>query len=126
MAKILFVDDEPSIVHYMALSLDGAGHQTTTAATAEEAVTALRAEEFDLLICDLMMPGMGGMGLLAHTDGQTIPTIVVTGAVGSDESEQTLRNLTARPATMVIRKPFRPRDLVAAVERFLAGEVSAT
>ena len=56
--RILIVDDEPPIVHFVDRTLRAAGYQTVTAFNAEAALAAAAAEgPFDLLLTDLMMPG---------------------------------------------------------------------
>jgi signal transduction histidine kinase/ActR/RegA family two-component response regulator len=58
--RILVVDDEPHILHYMRATLESWGHSVSQAADGEEARERLRADGFDLVIADLRMPRLGG------------------------------------------------------------------
>ncbi len=63
-AKILIVDDEPHICELLARWLIAEGYRCSTAFNAGKALELLETEDFDLALCDIMMPGMDGMGLL--------------------------------------------------------------
>jgi putative two-component system response regulator len=63
-AKILIVDDEPHICELLARWLMAEGYRCTTAFNAEKALELLQTNEFELALCDIMMPGVDGMGLL--------------------------------------------------------------
>ena len=66
-AKILIVDDEPAIRKLLAKYLDGAGYECHTAENVVSAKEVLASNTFDLLLCDLKMPGESGLDLLRHT-----------------------------------------------------------
>src|SRR3990172_2682402 len=80
-AKILVVDDEPSILRLLREALTQWGYQVTTASNAKEGLEALRTELYDAAITDIRMPDMGGLELLKelkkHDD--SIEVIVMTG-----------------------------------------------
>ena len=63
-ARILIVDDEPHICELLARWLIAEGYRCATAFNANKALELLETEHFDLALCDIMMPGMDGMGLL--------------------------------------------------------------
>ena len=63
-AKVLVVDDEPSILRLLNEALTQWGYQVKTAATAREAIEALRTGLFDAAITDIRMPDMSGLELL--------------------------------------------------------------
>lgn len=56
MGNILIVDDEPAISNYLALLIKNAGHQVEETQTAEEALAKLRAQRFQLVIADILLP----------------------------------------------------------------------
>jgi DNA-binding NtrC family response regulator len=87
MDRILVVDDEPNIVALFQRVLGKEGYRVEGASSGEEAVGKLEAERFDLIISDLMMPGMNGMELQkqAQALNHGIPFIVLT-AYGTIES----------------------------------------
>lgn len=82
MAKILIVDDSPTELHVLAQHLDGAGHQTLTARDGEEGVALAKQQQPDLVLMDVVMPGMNGFQatrkLSRDPSTQHIPVIIVT------------------------------------------------
>jgi len=66
MAKVLIVDDERNIRSHLATYLKGLGHEPEVAASAEEALAALRGRGFDLVLSDVRMAGMDGLALLGE------------------------------------------------------------
>ena len=79
--KVLVVDDEPDLVELITYNLRNDGFGTDSAQDGESALAKLRAEEFDLLILDLMLPGIQGMELckLLREDERTssLPIIML-------------------------------------------------
>jgi len=77
---ILVVDDEPNVRKVLGAMLEQAGYLTTRAATGDEALGLVRAQDPDLVITDLKMPGMDGLGLLRRMkEGfPEIPVILLT------------------------------------------------
>ena len=65
-ARILLVEDDPDTLELFSTALGRRGHQVTTAASAEEASTLLRAQRFDLLVTDWDLPGKSGAVLAAE------------------------------------------------------------
>jgi len=62
--KILVIDDEKGLREMLVYSLSSRGYAVTTAENGREGVEKARAERFDLALCDLMMPEMGGIETL--------------------------------------------------------------
>jgi len=60
MAKVLVVDDSPTELHVLTQYLHNAGHQTLTAADGQEGLEAARREKPDLILMDVVMPGLNG------------------------------------------------------------------
>jgi DNA-binding response OmpR family regulator len=81
-ARVLIVDDEPSILEILAEILTTQGHTVATAATGREALEHLRTFPADVIILDLIMPGMSGNQMLAalRTQGVDVPAIAISGA----------------------------------------------
>ncbi|TLM79420.1 MAG: response regulator transcription factor, partial [Actinobacteria bacterium] len=59
-ARILVVDDEPSITEFVSYNLKKEGHQVDVAATGDEALALAKNKQFDLVVLDVMLPGMDG------------------------------------------------------------------
>lgn len=78
--RILAVDDEPNMRRLLEISLRQAGYQALSAANGREALEMLKTEQVDLIVSDLHMPGMSGLGLLKtiRQDNDVLPFIMVT------------------------------------------------
>ena len=85
--RVLVADDEAGIRSFLVGALEGVGHQVDTAAAGDEALAALRARAYDLLITDLKMPGLDGMALLtAIKEEQPEVEVIVLTAHGTIET----------------------------------------
>lgn len=78
--KILVVDDSPTARHYFMGLLADLGHHPRDAAGAAEALGLLKTEDFDLVLCDLVMPDVDGLSLLKRIRGQgmDLPFLLIT------------------------------------------------
>jgi two-component system response regulator AtoC len=116
--RILVVDDEEKMRRLLELSLRNLGHEVVQAADGQAALAAFDSGPFDLLLTDLRMPGMDGIGLLSalRERGEELPVIVLT-AFGTIESAVAAMKLGA--ADYIIR-PFEMETVELAVTRALA------
>ena len=116
MAKILVVDDEPEIVRVLRGYLEKAGYQVLTAYDGHEALRRANQEAPDLILLDLMLPGMDGIDVCRMVrQSSDVPIIMVTARV-----EETDRVLGLElGADDYIIKPFSPREVVARVRAVL-------
>lgn len=113
--KLLVVDDELLIRDLLYDHFAAKNYQITTAQSAEDALEILEREgEFDVVLTDLKMPGMGGLELIEHlkSDGGNIPVIIMTGFPSLETAIEALRK---RVFDYVI-KPFNINRLNAVVE----------
>ncbi len=113
---ILVVDDEPKIVRLLSEYLERAGFRVVVAADGDAAVSVFRREKPDLVLLDLMIPGIDGLDVTRaiRRDGET-PIIMVTAL-----SEETDRLVGLElGADDYIAKPFSPREVVARVKAVL-------
>ncbi len=118
MSRILVVDDEPTVRELMRAVLEGAGHETVGAADGNEALEALAGGGFDLILTDVMMPGLDGFALLGHVreSHPDVPVVLVTGAVDRRHSPT-----GPQGASGVLYKPFTHAELREAVARALGS-----
>ena len=118
-AKILVVDDEPSIVKLVTVSLGGRGYEIFQAFDGHEAIVQAKLHKPDLILLDMMMPGMDGTQtrkrLLADPQTKDIPVVHLT-AVGDFDQQ---REALADGATEYVLKPFTPSDLAHLVADML-------
>ena len=115
-AKILIVDDEPDIVELVSYNLTKEGFEALSASDGKEALDKIRAGDFNLVILDLMLPGIQGMEIcrILRNDPRTrsIPIIMLT-AKGEEVDKVLGLELGADD---YITKPFSPRELLARVK----------
>jgi two-component system alkaline phosphatase synthesis response regulator PhoP len=116
---ILVVDDEPGIVTIARDYLDRAGFRVITAGNGADALRLARTERPNLLVLDLMLPGMDGLDVTRALRGdpatRLLPIIMLTARV---EEADRLVGLELG-ADDYITKPFSPRELVARVRAVL-------
>lgn len=121
MTRVLVVDDDDAIRALVARVFQRRGFDVETATDGVEAVAALDAADYDLMLLDLMMPRVDGIGVIEHltkrNDGRPLPAIVVMTAATPD----ILKRLDRTAVTSVITKPFELTDLLASGEAALAG-----
>ncbi|MBU3735421.1 MAG: sigma-54-dependent Fis family transcriptional regulator [Methylobacterium sp.] len=116
--RILAVDDEPNMRRLLEIMLKQAGYQPLVAANGREALDILKREGADLVVSDLHMPGMDGLGLLTAMTAEEIatPVIIVT-AYGEVSSAVAAMKLGA--ADYIVR-PFDLETLEIAMSRALS------
>jgi len=109
-ARVLVVDDEPNIVELLSTSLRFVGFDVATAADGVQALDVARSFRPDLLVLDVMMPGMDGFGLLRRLrdDGVRSPVLFLT---ARDSVEDKITGLTLGGDDYVT-KPFSLEEVV--------------
>ena len=117
--RVLVVDDEPHILHYMQATLESWGHEVAVARDGSQALKRALMQPFDLIICDLRMPRLGGREMF-QTLARMHPTVAdriifATGDTVRGDTLQFLEEL-GRP---FLQKPFK----LDALRRVLAGVV---
>ncbi|MBW3567124.1 MAG: response regulator [Proteobacteria bacterium] len=115
-ADILIVEDEPKIANLVADYLRAAGHQPRILDNGNEAITAVREREPDVMLLDLMLPGRDGIDVCREVRAfSSVPIIMLTARV---EEVDRLLGLELG-ADDYICKPFSPREVVARVKAIL-------
>jgi two-component system, OmpR family, phosphate regulon response regulator PhoB len=117
--RVLVVDDEPDITALVAYHLARAGYRVSTAATGPEALRAAREERPDVVVLDLMLPGLSGYEVLK--DLRARPETAGTGVImltARREEADRIRGLTLG-ADDYLTKPFSPEELALRVKALL-------
>lgn len=111
--SILVVDDDPSILEVLAARLEGGGFSVRRSSSAEEGLKLLAAEPVSLVISDVKMPGMGGLGLLAEVRDKhpKLPVILLTAYGSIPDAVSAVRD----GATDYMTKPFDGDELLTKV-----------
>jgi two-component system chemotaxis response regulator CheY len=129
MQRVLVVDDSATMRKIIVKGLREAGFgacQVTEAADGASALGALRGAEFDLVLCDINMPGMDGLSLVRSaredaTISADLPIVMITTEGGLEKVEEAL----ASGATDYLRKPFTSDQLHTKIASMLADRTRA-
>jgi len=116
MAKILVVDDEPSILNLVMAYLKPEGYEVFTASDGPSGLKAARAYKPDILVLDIMLPGMDGIELLSKLRRESDVYVIMLTA--KTEEIDKIVGLSVG-ADDYVTKPFSPRELVARVKAAL-------
>lgn len=117
MAKILLAEDDPAVREFVRRALVHSGHEVTAVDDGLAAIEVLSADQFDMLITDIVMPGMDGIALAlkASKDRPSMPILMMTGYAAERQRAHNLEALIHK----VIAKPFSLRDICNAVADIL-------
>lgn len=119
MNRILVVDDEKPVRDAIGMLLRHEGYHVVVAECGHTAVGAIEAFTFDVVIVDIVMPGMDGLATIdvLRRDAPDVPIIAMSGyAFGSGVLEPDFfRSAVERGATCCLRKPFTREQLVDAI-----------
>jgi len=122
--SVLVVDDEPTIAEVVSRYLERAGYRTRTAGDGARALAMIGSQRPDLVVLDLMLPGIDGLEVmrrLRHSDSEPIGVILLT-AKGEEADRVVGLRLGADDYVV---KPFSPLELVARVDAVLRRVESA-
>ncbi|MGV8850263.1 MAG: MtrAB system response regulator MtrA [Propionibacteriaceae bacterium] len=110
--RILVVDDDASLAEMLQLVLRQEGFDTTWCATGDAALDAFRSAQFDLVLLDLMLPGLDGVAVCRRIRADSgVPIVMLT---AKSDTGDVVDGLEAG-ADDYIAKPFKPRELVARI-----------
>jgi two-component system cell cycle response regulator len=122
-AKVLVVEDHPANMQLMEYLLRAFGHSVVGAETGEDGITAARASEPDLIICDIQLPGIDGYevvrALKGGDDPVRAPIIAVTAFAMAGDRQRVL----AAGFDGYLSKPIVPETFVGEIEGFLPPEL---
>jgi CheY-like chemotaxis protein len=126
MASILVVDDDADIRALIETVLEPYGHEVATASGGQEAINKIKRKPYDLVILDIMMPGLSGYDVLdqirAMPSRADTPVIVVT----AKHDPEGLKREIKGGAVDHIAKPFMPEELEEIVQRALTPSDEGT
>jgi len=112
---ILLVDDEDAIRRVIGTLLQRMGYQVTRAANGTEALAALQDQSYDVMICDLCMPGLSGQEVYAQMEREhpsmTDRVVFTSGDLETDNA----RALLARAGGQAVQKPYDIDTLLAVI-----------
>lgn len=124
---IMVIDDNPEVTQVLSLLFRSKGYAVKSSLGGEEALTAMETDCPDLIICDIMMPGMNGFDVFqrvrSHARWRTIPFVFLTALSDS----QTRLSSTELGAEAFLTKPFNMQELLSVVAGLLrrAGELQS-
>ena len=117
MKKVLIVEDEPSILTLLQYNLEQAGYDVLIATNGPTALTLTMSEKPDLLLLDIMLPGMDGMDVCKTLRQEKIHTPILMLTAKSDEFDKILA--LELGADDYLTKPFSPREVLARVKAII-------
>jgi twitching motility two-component system response regulator PilH len=121
MARILIVDDSPTEIHVLKTMLEKNGFETLAANSGEQGVEMAKTEKPDLILMDIVMPGLNGFQatrqLTKGDDTSSIPVIIVTTKDQKTDEVWGLR----QGAKDYITKPAQEADLVSKINSVLGA-----
>lgn len=115
-ARILIVDDEPSITEFVSYAMQKEGYQTETASDGEEALRKIEEQHFDLFILDIMLPGIDGYELCRRIRARMSTPILFLSARDTESNKVVGLELGADD---YLAKPFGVRELLARTRALL-------
>ncbi len=123
MARILVVEDNETTMKLTTLVLQGAGHTVLRALNAEIGLTLARTAQPDLILMDILLPGMDGLTatalLKADPATAAIPIIALAAMLTKDDENKSM----LAGCDAYIAKPFRRQQLQAAIEDLLLASI---
>jgi CheY-like chemotaxis protein len=122
MSRILIVDDQPHVIRVLKINLETEGYKVDTASNGHEALQQIAANEPDVLITDIQMPGMGGQELCQSIQAN-MPTrkfliMVMTSTTERDQRDW-VKNITHLE---FLEKPLSPRKLISRLKQYFSLE----
>ena len=119
MARILLAEDDESLRGFLAGALGRAGHDVVHVGDGESAYETLQGKVFDLLLTDIVMPGLDGIEL-ARRGAEADPAMKIVFITGFAAVALSAQSQAPKDAK-VLSKPFHLKDLVVEIERVIAA-----
>jgi CheY-like chemotaxis protein len=124
MASILVAEDDQAVRDFVSRALAYYGHDVTSVPDGSAALAALAERRFDLMLTDIVMPGIDGITLAtsAVQSDPEMPVLMMTGFASEGQRAHSLDAVIEK----VISKPFSLRDICTAVDEALAAKRGRT
>lgn len=119
MARVLVAEDEEGLRGFVVRALVARGHDVTAVSDGGEALEALQAAAFDLLVTDIVMPGLDGIALALKAT-KDCPDLRIVMMTGYEAERERAHNLDAL-VHAVVSKPFTLEEICAVVDAALAA-----
>lgn len=124
LAKILIVEDEIPMLEALRIKFSREGFEVITAEGGEKGLAAALEQHPDLILLDIIMPGMGGLTVLEKLRedswGQGVPVILLTNLTPDDKTMKDIEKY--RPSFYLIKSDWKIEDLVSKVKERLGTE----
>ncbi len=124
MSKVLLVEDSKTVNALISKMLSSSGFEVRSAYTVEEAMSLMRQERFDLVITDLIMPGIDGVAFIEHIrdhlDDHTPGIVAISGGSADTVDGDTALDCVKYKADRLLKKPFSKDDLLGALTGLVA------
>ena len=119
MASILVAEDDQAVRDFVSRALAYYGHDVTSVPDGSAALEALSERRFDLMLTDIVMPGLDGIALAAKATkaDPDMPVLMMTGFASEGQRARSSESTVER----VIPKPFSLKDICAAVDEALTA-----
>src|SRR5213083_3490187 len=115
MSRVLVVDDEPGLRQSLGLLLTDAGYEVAAESDGKQALDRALAEPFDLILCDVRMPELGGIAFLrAYRERGGTALVIMMSAYGGEEAALAAMK---EGAYDYLPKPFRPDEVVLTLRK---------
>ena len=132
MPRILLIDDDDTVRAVIQAMLRSGGHEVAAAADGLEGLDQVRQQAFDLVLCDIFMPGLDGIATLTELRrfDDKLPVVMMTAGspraarIGRKENTDYLALARTLGATETIEKPFRAGQLTGLVAQVLVEAAS--
>jgi CheY-like chemotaxis protein len=125
MARILVVDDQASVCAAIRALLESKGYTVVVAEGGHKAAHAIEAFAFDVMLVDIIMPGLNGLDSikLFRDSAPGVPIIAMSGYAfhGGSSDLDFFQMATDLGAACCLQKPFKPQDLIDAIGTCLAS-----
>ena len=119
MAAILYAEDDSSVAAMVDFRLTDEGHDVTLAGDGDEAQRLLDEHSYDVVLLDVMMPGIDGFALCRELAGRDDPPGILI--ISARDRDEDIRTGMAAGADGYFIKPFDPQDLVDKIDELIAG-----